>query len=119
MATGFSDTDLIIIKGRSGGRCEICGSGNPIHTHHRKPRRSGGTTGPRALQVNNPSNALRLCGPCHDTVESDRDAAVQLGRLVPEYADPAETPVLLTPWCGHGWYLLGALGGYEFADEPK
>lgn len=116
--SGFTPGDLAKIAERSGGRCEVCGSGNPVQTHHRKPRRRGGTSGPRAQQVNAIPNALRLCQLCHDLIESNRAESLRLGRLVGEWDDPAETPVLLAPWCGEGWYLLTAWGGYNPTEEP-
>lgn len=113
--TGFSGADLRTIAARSLGRCEICGSGNPVQTHHRKPRRAGGTTGARARQVNAVPNGLRVCQPCHDIAEKDRTAALHLGHLVPEAEDPRYWQAWLTTPYGPGWFRLDPEGGYEFA----
>lgn len=115
--TGFSGADLIVIRDRSLGRCEICGSGNPVQTHHRKPRRSGGTTGLRAAQVNSVPNGLRLCSPCHDGAEKNRERSTHLGWLVPEHEQPRHWQAYLTTPYGPGWFWLDELGGYEFAPE--
>lgn len=118
MSTGFSTDDLATIAARSGGRCEVCGSSNPVHTHHRTPRRAGGTTGARAARVNAIPNALRLCHTCHDRIESERAKSYRLGYLVHDGDDPAAVPAYLATWFGRAWVTLNAWGGYDYANGP-
>lgn len=91
--TGPSRTVLRILAGRSEGLCEFwqCLTG-AAHTHHRRPRRMGGSTDP---DTNQASNLLRLCPPHHDWVESQRLKALELGLLLHASAVPLRAPVLL------------------------
>jgi hypothetical protein len=118
MPTGFSELAAATIRDRSMGRCEICGSGNPVHIHHRTPRRSGGTKGVRADRVNSVPNGLRVCNWCHDRAEKNRTEAFHMGWLVPEGVEPSEYQVYLNIWMGQGWYRLDVHGCYSHA-EPR
>lgn len=66
----------------------------------------GGTVRP---DTNEPQNLLLLCGSatspngCHSHVESFRAEAYDLGFLVRQAQDPAETPI---NHAVHGWVLL-------------
>lgn len=80
------------VHGRGLGRCDRCGGGLGMvdggwHAHHRRLRAQGGTW---AL-----SNVAALCQPCHLAVHDSPWQAVQDGWIVPSYADPATTRVLL------------------------
>lgn len=116
--SGFSAQDADTIRQRAGGRCEICGSSNAVHIHHRTPRRSGGTSGLRAARINSVPNGLRVCNWCHDRAEKNREEALHMGWLVPEGVEPYEYQVYLNIVYGHGWYYLDGDGGYLYA-EPR
>jgi hypothetical protein len=90
--TGPTRAALLLVGIRAGGVCETCGSAPDIHTHHRLPRRSGGTL---RVCVNLPGNLLRLCYACHDRIESHRTEALKSGRLLHAGAEPDQIPVLL------------------------
>ncbi|WP_328439174.1 HNH endonuclease [Nocardia puris] len=106
--TGPSAAVLDLVRARCGGRCERCAlpffgrnGGDP---HHRTPRGAGGTRDPR---INLASNVIAVCRPCHDWIESRRDAARVDGWLVPRGTDPASVPVRSRL---HGLVLLGEDG---------
>jgi hypothetical protein len=106
--TGPSAKVLVAVKARSGGRCEfpyLCPLPS-VHTHHRRPRRMGGSSDPA---TNLPSNLLRLCLAHHEWAEANRAEALRLGLLVHANADPAHVPVLHAV---HGWVLLTPAGGF-------
>jgi 5-methylcytosine-specific restriction enzyme A len=71
--------------------CVYDGWNRDLQLHHRLPRKSGGRADRRAS--NSPANLLTLCRDCHDLMESRRDEAYEIGYLVREHDDPAETPV--------------------------
>lgn len=94
------------LQARSRMGCERCGADlrwTASHTHHRQPRKMGGTSRPERL-----SNLLLLCPACHDAVEHDRARAYGAGWLVREPMDPAAVPVRLAA----GWAFLDDGGGY-------
>jgi 5-methylcytosine-specific restriction protein A len=101
-----------VVKKRAKGRCEraTCGRTVPAgaHTHHRKPRAMGGTSDPA---IHSPANLLHLCPDCHAWIESNRDAALTSGLLVPNASDPALVPVETI----HGRVLLRDDGKFEQA----
>lgn len=113
--TGFSEAAASTIRLRSGNRCERCGGTDALQIHHRSPRGMGGSHRAGAQRVNQVSNGVRLCQHCHHWAESNRSAAGADGLLIARDEDPASTPVLLTPWCGRGFYILTADGMYETA----
>ena len=107
-----------IVRGRSGGLCEVCRR-QGIQTHHRQNRQSGGSHRLGAAMVNKPSALVRLCLECHDWVGHNPDHAKVLGLLVPRPADPGEPPVFLRIIFGEGWWLLDDEGCYSwFHGEP-
>lgn len=89
---------------RSGGVCEKCGQRPAQDPHHRNGRRAGGTSDEA---INNLSNLLALCRPCHIWVTENPLWAVGRGWSVLSWQDPAAVPVRL--W--HGTYLLDDEGG--------
>ncbi len=106
--TGPTPGVCATVKARSGGLCEFshpCPAA-AAHTHHRRPRRMGGSSDPA---TNLPSNLLRLCQPHHEWVEANRAEALRLGLLVHANADPAQVPVLNAV---HGWVVLNPAGGF-------
>lgn len=52
------------VLARDGHRCQMCGTPNALHVHHRQPRAHGGQ--------NNPSNLVTLCRTCHGKVHGRR-----------------------------------------------
>lgn len=109
--TGPNVGTVQLLQARSGGQCEFVECQRPaVHTHHRKPRRLGGSTDPA---INLPPNLVRLCAHHHQWVESNRLEALAMGLLLHANDVPSETPVLL----GHGLLFLTVTGGY--ADAPS
>lgn len=110
-STGPSKTVLMQVEERSGGACEFqaCGR-SAVHTHHRRPRRAGGTRRP---ETNLPANLVRLCLHCHDWVESNRAAALDMGMLLHDRQDPATTPVRAI----YGLVMLDNDGGWGPVDH--
>lgn len=96
MSTGFPPKVRAIIEGRAEGRCEamfspVC-NGRVEELHHRRPRGAGGTKAPA---VNRAANALAVCQPCHQLIESQRAAARAAGFLVSLHeTHPAQIAVL-------------------------
>lgn len=106
---GFPPPVAATLRARAAGRCEVCAAAPDAHSHHRRPRRMGGSRNPA---TNGLCNGLRLCLPCHDWVESNRAAGYELGLLLPAAADPALSPARLITVYGPGWWLLDDTGGY-------
>lgn len=96
----------ISIMGNTPGRCPY----PAFQHHHRRPRRSGGSTDPTTETA---ANLVHLCVDHHDDFERNRNFAYALGLLVPAGHDPATTPIRL--WIG--WVLLTADGRYEPTKE--
>ncbi|GHF30654.1 MULTISPECIES: HNH endonuclease [Actinomycetes] len=113
-AQQISRTVRDIVHTRSGGVCEKCGRRPAVEVHHRTGRQMGGSREP---WINQPSNLLDLCDPCHDEVTDTRGnrAFVETcGWLVRRGEEqPADVPVLL--W--HGLWLLDDLG--DFRTDPR
>jgi hypothetical protein len=109
--TGPSKSTLLLLEQRSSGFCEFLDCRAPaVHTHHRRPRRAGGTRRP---ETNLPPNLMRLCVAHHEWIESNRAAALDMGMLLHDSDDPAIVPVE-TP---HGPYLLDNDGGRTVVDD--
>lgn len=105
--TGPSKRVLELVEDRSGGCCEFEACGRvAVHTHHRRPRRAGGTRRP---ETNLPANLLRLCLSHHEWVESNRAAALEMGLLLHDRENPAVVPVRAL----YGLVLLNNEGGWE------
>lgn len=104
-----------IVDERSGGRCEMywvdgrCRNEAEQH-HHRRPRKSGGSTDPVTETA---ANLLHLCGNHHRLVEAYRATSYRNGWLVYAGHDPATTPVLLHV----GWVTLNDEGTYTPTKE--
>lgn len=108
--TGPDAATRRLLEHRSGGQCEFvdCRAAAE-HTHHRKPRRAGGS---RDVLINLPANLIRLCGYCHAWIESNRLEALAMGLLLHDADDPSATPVVTRA----GLIYLDNAGGY--ADNP-
>lgn len=114
----FTVTTRAVVQARSGGRCETCGSAEPVHLHHRLPRRSGGSKA--GSVASSCSNALHLCAPCHHRIETSRADALMLGQLLHAGTDPASAPVFLQCWLGEMWVTLHPDGMYvPITDNPE
>lgn len=109
--TGPSKATLELVLERSGDRCEFerCGLA-AVHTHHRRPRRSGGTRRP---ETNQAANLVRLCLHHHDWVESNRTAALDMGMLLHDLQEPADTEVRTN----RGLVRLDNKGGWTAVDH--
>lgn len=101
--TGASPAALHLVKLRSDGLCERCGAAEAVQTHHRRPRRLGGSSD---VSTNLPSNLVHLCVACHGLIESHRNWAYEAGLLLHAAADPRATSVHLR----HGLVLLDDVG---------
>lgn len=122
-ATGPSRATVDLIWYRDNSRCLRCGVGlypGAEHSiHHRIPRGMGGT---RSAAINHPTNLMLLCGSgvtgCHGWVESNRDAARNIGFLVRVDDDPETIPF---QDAAGDWWLLDdnarlRLGVWEVSD---
>lgn len=101
-----------LVKARSGGRCERCGTADSYRWsfHHRIPRGMGGSRDPR---LNEPSNIVLLCGSgtegCHGWIESHRTEAYSDGLLLYRNDDATESEVTLR----YGTVFLDDEGGVQ------
>jgi hypothetical protein len=107
--TGPAAKVLELVMERSADTCEFesCGM-QAVHTHHRRPRRSGGTRRP---ETNQAANLVRLCLQHHDWIESHRTRGLEMGMLLHDREEPDQTPVRTR----HGHVRLDNEGGYEHA----
>lgn len=84
------------LQQRSWGWCEAqlfgCQQG-ATDPHHRLPRKAGGRHGEAAEQIDQLSNLLHLCRACHWWVTTHPQEAYDMGLLLREHDNPAETPV--------------------------
>lgn len=101
---------------RSQGVCELCGMAPAVERHHRCGRQMGGS---REAWVNEVSNLLHVCHPCHAMVtdtRGDRPRFERLGWLVRRGVRlPAEVPVYghFDSW-GGTWVRLADDGAVEW-----
>lgn len=104
---------LDIVRGRSMGVCEICGTGRASNFHHRRP---GGMGGSRQPHQQSAANLLHVDGSgttgCHGKIESGRTLAYENGWLVHRRDDPTTVPVLRRG----EWVYLALDGGIGDAD---
>ena len=111
-----------VVDERSGGQCEApawmsehfgvrCPE-RAIEHHHRRPRRSGGSTDPVTETA---ANVVHACAGHHRFVESERGLAIEKGWLVHAGQDPASVPVLT--W--QGLVLLREDGSVEPVTEES
>jgi len=97
-----------IVKGRSGGCCEMCGA--PAESmHHRKNRSQGGKW--------EPSNIVQLCGDgsrkCHGMLTNTNGRRLEFedkGWIVPSYLAPVDVPFAHGL---HGHVFLDDAGGWR------
>ena len=90
--TGPTAKTLALVKARNDGACLRCNVRAGEQCHHRRPRKMGGSRRP---EINSPENLVWICGHCHAAIESNREAAIATGWLVPEGLDgPLETPLV-------------------------
>lgn len=81
-----------LVRQRDADRCWRCGEYGEHDVHHRRGRKSGGTSDPRIAY--GLANLILLCRDCHQWAEATFSAAVTVGLRVTAEADPAEVPVL-------------------------
>ena len=100
---------------RNNGTCEVCHR-QPGNRHHRQGRDAFNTT---------PANLLLACGSgttgCHGDIHANVARSRDRGLIVPDWAIPAEYPVLLWRRGDHGvmhavWVLLDDHGGVTPID---
>lgn len=96
---------------RDGYRCVFCGGVGQLEVHHRRPRGIGGSLRP---DTNQPQNLVSLHPMCHQSVESCRESAREVGLLVPQGVDPATVPLRLARG---RWVLLTPAGTYEPIEQ--
>lgn len=96
---------------RSRGDCEMCGQLRGRDPHHRNGRRAGGTKNP---DINNLSNLLHLCRPCHDWVTGNPTEARKGGWALKSHEDPLEVSVQLH----YGRHKLTDDGGAIPVPDP-
>ena len=93
----------LIVRERSGGWCEICGTVRAESVHHRRKRSQGGPW--------SPSNCVHTCGDgtrsCHGWAENSPNAAAAEGFHLRPGQEPAETPIVSGL---HGYVLLDDRG---------
>lgn len=106
--SAFSDVVRARVMARSGGYCEVRVNGcwdEASQLHHRRPRGIGGSRNPSTGQA---SNALNVCLPCHNHLETaERAESRDRGWLVRQGSDPREVPVFRY----RRWVLLDDEGG--------
>lgn len=95
-----------VVKARSGGRCETCGSSEPLDWAHRLNRSHGGLWCP--------SNGLAQCRSCHRVAEGEPLQAYAKGIRLRSGLDSHTEPVWLGPPAvpNPGWWILDELGCY-------
>jgi hypothetical protein len=109
--TGPTKDTRDLVKKRAKYGCERCGKRRGHVIHHRDPRGAGGSSRP---EINDASNLVLLCIPCHADVETNRLQAIGDGFLIPDGQEmhPLTTKVRL--W--HGTYYLKDDGSLEEAS---
>jgi hypothetical protein len=114
------DISRPLVRARSHGFCEGCGSHAPLDVHHRQARGAGGVHGLAVKVANDLRNLLALCRVCHDMTESadEWEECLALGWRIPHVAglDPREVPALLWTAQGHAWWQLTEDAGYQWID---
>lgn len=104
----FSDVVKARVMARSGGFCDVRVTGcwdEGTQLHHRRARGMGGSRDPR---TGGAANALNVCLPCHQHLETaERAEARDRGWIVRQGADPREVPV----YRYRRWVRLDDAGG--------
>jgi len=99
-----------LVRERSGGICEVCGSARATNFQHRKNRSQGGAW--------SAANGLDVCGSgttgCHGYMHAHPAESYERGWSVRSGEDPAEVPVQTAL----GLVLLDDEGGWMAVDEP-
>lgn len=104
------EASMTLLK-RDGGRCGWCGKDlNGVGVrHHRMRRRDGG---------DRLANLVLLHPWCHNvskgSVHQEPALAVQLGFIVPTWAEPTTLPIRQ----GGTWFILDDQGGKATCEEP-
>lgn len=99
---------------RSGHLCERCGYVFADEVHHRSSRRMGGTRRP---EINELTNLMHLCSPCHRRVTEHPEEACKWGWSVRGWMDPEQMPVMM-PRRG-GWVWLDDDGDTHPVTESE
>ncbi len=103
----------LIFEVRDNESCFYCRKGLRWHErgigwslHHRRPRGAGGTS---LAWVNQPPNAIVLCGSgttgCHGWVESHRELATEYGLLVSMHGQDLPVHIPVRREDGTWWWL--------------
>lgn len=88
-----------VVRQRSGGVCEACGSAEAREWHHRKNRSQGGEW--------SAANGLHLCPPDHKWVTEHPEQAAMNGWALRSWEDPLTKPV----YYRGRWVVLDSEGG--------
>ena len=107
-----------VVRARSGGWCEVCGSAIATQVHHRTARQAGGSS--RNPVIHDPANLLHLCGWCHRLAEEHEDRW-DFGWKVHRGQDPGVVPALLVlagPTAEPEWALLDSAGRRHPTPAP-
>lgn len=99
-----------LVRERSGGVCEICGSQRATNFQHRKARSHSG--------IWSASNGLDVCGMgnafgCHGYIHQNPGLACEAGWTVKSWDDETLIPVQTV----HGVVLLDDEGGFTLVEE--
>lgn len=101
-----------LVRGRSGGRCELLGRhAEATDYSHRYPRGRGGRW--------TPANALDLCRSCHAWLHANPALAVAGGWFIPTGQDPDKVPAYLDAVNGPGWWFLDQDGCMRWVDPAN
>lgn len=102
-----------IVRGRSGGVCELEGCDSPAtHVHHRQLRRHG---------RHGASNLLHTCGPCHTRIHGHVRYSMDVGWIVSAYDEPLLREALINGdwvWLGEDGTLTHRPPGSEVQEPP-
>lgn len=105
-----------LVRDRSAGFCEVCGTRAGENIHHRAPRGMGGTK----RDIHTAEWLLNLCGSgttgCHGYIESHRDEAYEKGWLLRRHSSPRTIPAWLY---GHVFAILTPEGGYDLMEGTR
>jgi len=102
----FSQEVQELIKDRSQGKCEMCGSKVlQYQIHHRRPRGMGGS---KVSVVGSAANGVLLHPKCHTHIELNRNEARDNGWLVQQSFDPTVVPFKRF----NGWVTFSEDGTY-------
>jgi hypothetical protein len=106
--TGAERKGRQVVRLRSGGMCEICGTRQATDWQHRKNRSQGGDW--------LPSNGLDVCRTCHEEIHLNPEAAYANGWSVRQAMNPTDAPALLRTAYGQQYMWLHDDGTMDMAD---